>query len=204
VTLFAKSKPVDLATHRAMSARADRPLGAGELIDINAAGFAEIDRLPRMGTRLAKTIVRIRTERGGFASLAELDSVPGVGPALLAAIGPHLTLGDTGRVRRGRPSGGGRAQSTLPESPRSPLVVGPPKGSQSASPPLRPAAPPIRLNSASELDLVALPGIGPVRAKAILAYRQGNGPFASVWDLENVPGLSRRLVRQLASQVVVP
>lgn len=204
VTLFAKSEAVDLATHRARSARAGRALAEGERIDINSAPFEEIARLPRLGPSIAKGIVRARSEGGGFLSPADLDSVPGVGPALLAAIGPHLAFGDTNRVKRSRGGAAGRSRSVIPGPPLSPLVaVG--ADPRSAVVTGRPSgAPPVRLNSASEIDLVSLPGIGPMRAKAILAYRQGNGPFASVWDLEKVPGLSRRLVRQLASQVVVP
>src|SRR5207249_6786095 len=55
----------------------------------------------------------------------------------------------------------------------------------------RPAPPEARLvdlNSASEADLVALPGIGAVPARAIVAYRRAAGPFAVVSDLGRVPG----------------
>ncbi len=204
VTLFSKSTPIDLATHRARSARAGRPLATEERIDINSAGFEEIARLPRLGTGMAKAIVRARAERGGFTSVADLDAVSGIGPSLLAAISPHLAFGDTNRVRRGRQGSSGVVQSVAPAAPPAPLVSGNQRGEKTARLPDGQTALPVRLNSASEIDLVALPGIGPTRAKAILAYRQSNGPFASVWDLENVPGLSRRLVRQLASQVVVP
>ena len=57
---------------------------------------------------------------------------------------------------------------------------------------------PLDLNSASEADLTALPGIGRVRALAILAYRRENGPFALVSDLERVPGFRRSLVARLS------
>ncbi len=204
VELFAKSEPVDLATHRARSARSGRALASGERIDVNSAPFDEIARLPRLGPSLAKAIVRSRDDRGGILSLAELDAVPGVGPALLAAIAPHVGFGDTNRVKRARAATDGRTRSVVPEAPPAPLVAAEPAGTRATASSGELVAPSVRLNSASEKDLVGLPGIGPTRAKAILAYRQSNGPFASVWDLEKVPGLGRRLVRQLASQVVVP
>lgn len=59
------------------------------------------------------------------------------------------------------------------------------------------------LNRASEADLDRLPGVGKTRAKAILAYRERNGPFADPADLSKVPGLGRRLAERLARQVTV-
>jgi competence ComEA-like helix-hairpin-helix protein len=205
VTLLARSQPVDLALHRAKSARLARPLGPEERIDLNTASFEEIARLPRLGPSLAKAIVRARSERGGIASLAELDSVPGIGPSLLAAITPHVAFGDTNRVRRRDGEKAKRAQSVLPQAPPAPYVLrGPETAGRRGDSGGASERPLVRLNSASALDLDRLPGIGPARAKAIVAYRQSNGPFASVWDLEKVPGMSRRVVRQLAPQVVVP
>ena len=49
---------------------------------------------------------------------------------------------------------------------------------------------PININQASELDLaVALLGIGPAKAKAIIEYRKQNGAFKRVEDLMLVKGI---------------
>jgi competence protein ComEA len=45
------------------------------------------------------------------------------------------------------------------------------------------------------LDL--LPGIGPVLAERIVAYRTANGPFREVDDLAAVQGISPRMVEDL-------
>jgi competence ComEA-like helix-hairpin-helix protein len=187
--LFAsnQSPPIDPAHQRARGERAARPLGPGERIDINSAPAAEIARLPRVGMSLAKRIVADRTARGAFRGLADLDRVPGVGPALLTTLAERLRFGAV-EWPQGGPGNDAANNRT------SGTYAGPPRASGAA---------PVDLNSASEADLVALPGIGPARARAILAYRRENGPFALVSDLGRVPGFSQRLVIRLSPLMVV-
>lgn len=47
----------------------------------------------------------------------------------------------------------------------------------------------IHVNSASAGELATLPGIGPSLADAIVTYRDENGPFTSLDDLDAVPGI---------------
>jgi DNA uptake protein ComE-like DNA-binding protein len=74
------------------AARLSRPLQPGERVDLDTAGVTDITRLPRVGPALARRIVDWRTAHGPFGSLARFDSVPGVGPALLAAIRPYVSF----------------------------------------------------------------------------------------------------------------
>lgn len=55
----------------------------------------------------------------------------------------------------------------------------------------------VDLNRASEDDLRRLPGIGPVRARAILALRARMGRFKSADDLARIKGLGRATLRRL-------
>lgn len=59
----------------------------------------------------------------------------------------------------------------------------------------------IDINTAPAAELECLPGIGEVKAQAILAYRAQHGPFASVEELENVEGISARMVEAIADLV---
>ncbi len=70
----------------------------------------------------------------------------------------------------------------------------------------RPQAPPDRrvdLNRASLAELETLPGIGPSRAQAILAYRDRHGPFRDVAELVRVPGVGPHTLSRLAGRVAV-
>ncbi|WP_448524187.1 ComEA family DNA-binding protein [Pseudothermotoga sp.] len=60
---------------------------------------------------------------------------------------------------------------------------------------------PIDINTASEKDLLVLPGIGEAKARSIVDYRQKNGPFRSLADLERVPGIGKKTVERLAPYV---
>ena len=51
---------------------------------------------------------------------------------------------------------------------------------------------PVNLNTATLEQLDTLPGIGPVTAQAILDYREENGPFTSVEELEQVYGIGEK------------
>ncbi|MBC7294334.1 MAG: helix-hairpin-helix domain-containing protein, partial [Thermoleophilia bacterium] len=55
----------------------------------------------------------------------------------------------------------------------------------------------LSLNSATLGELDALPGIGPVTAQKILDYRAAHGPFTSVDQLAEVPGIGPSRLEQL-------
>lgn len=62
----------------------------------------------------------------------------------------------------------------------------------------------VRLNAASIEAITSLPGIGPVLAERIAAYREENGPFFTVEDLLDVPGIGESKLAALRDSVIVP
>lgn len=61
----------------------------------------------------------------------------------------------------------------------------------------------ININTADLELLKSLPGIGDVRAKLIISYREAHGPFASVEDLLKVRGIGRATLAALRDLVEV-
>ena len=57
----------------------------------------------------------------------------------------------------------------------------------------------VDVNTADAEALQTLPGIGPAKAEAIIAYREANGPFAALADAANVPGISQAMTEKWAS-----
>jgi competence protein ComEA len=56
---------------------------------------------------------------------------------------------------------------------------------------------PVNVNSADAATLAReLDGIGPVKAQAIVEYRQKNGPFRAAEDLLKVDGIGERVLEQ--------
>ena len=56
-------------------------------------------------------------------------------------------------------------------------------------------AEPVNINTADATALAkSLNGIGPAKAKAIVAYRDKNGPFKSVEQLAMVEGISQKVI----------
>lgn len=136
------------------------------------------------------------------APASELVRLPRVGPALARRIvadreanGPFRTLEDFDRVTGVGPAILAEVKDlvTQPEAGRA-------TGGSGAVPG---AGPLINLNAATEAELLRLPGIGPAKARAIVAYRQSRGPFASVEDVLRVPGIGPSTLAGFMGLVVV-
>jgi competence ComEA-like helix-hairpin-helix protein len=184
VQLLASLPPRSPAAHRDSILALSRPLGPDERIDADRAGPEELARLPRVGLALAKRIVADREAHGPFGAPAGLDRVSGVGPGLLAAIGPHLAFS---------------APAAAPALPTGPALTA--AGSDAPAQPGPPG--PVDLNTADVSEFDALPGIGAVRAQAIVSYRQANGPFRAVQELARVPGFGPAALGRLQGRLRV-
>ncbi|MEJ7647870.1 MAG: helix-hairpin-helix domain-containing protein [Nakamurella sp.] len=129
----------------------------------------------RAGSRVADAIAAA----GG--TTAEAD-ITGLNVATVLADGDSVVVGTAGR-----PPGSGSVGG-----------AGPPAGSTAAG-----VSGPVDLNSADNAALQELPGVGPVMAGNIIAWRDANGPFTSVDQLQEITGIGPARYAQLAPLVVV-
>lgn len=65
------------------------------------------------------------------------------------------------------------------------------------------AAAAVNLNTATKDELVALPGIGPAKAQAILDYRAQHGGFRSVEELKDVKGIGAKRYERLKGELTI-
>lgn len=61
----------------------------------------------------------------------------------------------------------------------------------------------ININSADQAQLETLPGIGPAKASAIIQYREENGSFSAVEDIQNVSGIGPATFNKLKDLITV-
>jgi competence protein ComEA len=66
--------------------------GPGPLLDLNAAGVAELDTLPGVGPVTAGRIIAWRTQHQRFTRVEELGEVPGIGPKLVERLRPLVRV----------------------------------------------------------------------------------------------------------------
>lgn len=64
----------------------------GGKINLNSASVEELGTLPRVGPVLAQRIVDWRKQHGRFRTVQELDAVDGVGPKMLEALLPLVSV----------------------------------------------------------------------------------------------------------------
>ena len=61
-------------------------------VNFNTATVAELDTLPGIGPATAAAIIRERDAHGPFRSVDDLERVKGIGPAKLEQLHDHVTV----------------------------------------------------------------------------------------------------------------
>lgn len=61
----------------------------------------------------------------------------------------------------------------------------------------------LNLNTATQAELEELPGIGPVAAQNILQYREENGLFLSIEDIQQVSGIGPATFEKIKDLIIV-
>jgi competence protein ComEA len=169
------------------AAGAPAPPAKAEDVVVSVAGLVHKPGLVTLpaGARIADAV----TAAGG--ALVGADLV-GLNMARKVADGEQILVGITA------PLGTTAVMHSSVGATSGPPEKGPPGDGKGAGTPG-----PVDLNTATEEQLDDLPGIGPVMAKAIVAWRGANGRFASVDQLGEVDGIGPGRLEKLRALVKV-
>ena len=146
------------------------------VVDLNTASEGQLEALPGIGPATAKKIIAGRP----FSSVADLKRA-GVSTAIINKIGPNVTASASMPAPRPAPA------PTRVESAK-------PTPASTATPAKNSGL--VDLNTASQEQLEALPGVGPATAKKIMAGR----PFTSVEDLKRA-GVNAATINKIGPSV---
>ncbi|WP_258723717.1 ComEA family DNA-binding protein [Cellulomonas sp. NS3] len=171
----------DAATGADVAGGADAPTGAG-----TAAGSAE---------RAGQVVVHV-VGQVAQPGIIELPEGSRVSDALTAAGGPSSSA-DLAALNLARVLVDGEQVAVSAVGEAAPAAPAGPATDAAGS------AGPLDLNTADVTALDALPGIGPVLAGRILAWREEHGRFRSLDELAEVEGIGPALLERLAPAVRV-
>jgi competence protein ComEA len=135
-------------------------------VNLNTADAAALEALPGIGAATAKAIIAARP----IKSIDELDKIRGLGKNRIEALRNLVTTAD-------EPAPTAAKTAPAPTSAKSTVS---PKAT-----PKTPAGQKVDINTAAKEDLDTLPGIGPVKAQAIIEAR----PFKTIEDIMKVKGI---------------
>ncbi len=161
-----------------------------EPVNINTDDADTLQELPGVGPVLAKAIIDGRP----YKSVDDLAKVDGFGPAKIEAVRKHV------RIEVPKPAEPKKA-AAKPASPKStaPKAAAKPKeATKTESKPLADGKT-ININKATAEELEELPGIGPVKAKAIIDGR----PFAKPEDVMKVRGIKDETFGKIKAHITV-
>ncbi|QDC26627.1 helix-hairpin-helix domain-containing protein [Georgenia yuyongxinii] len=143
------------------------------------------------GARVADAVAAA----GGATDAAEPSAV---NLARVLLDGEQVYLPTVGEAVPGAQAGPGAPAGPSPPAGQGPGAAGPPGDGDPGT-----AGGPVNLNTATAGVLDTLPGVGPAIAERIIQWRDLNGPFTSVDDLDAVAGIGPATMDRLRPLVTV-
>ena len=152
-------------------------------VDLNSASDKELEAIKGVGPATAKKIIAGRP----YKSVDELSKA-GLSAKQVEAIKPFVTVGSAAPVPAAPPKGTPATASPAKAAPEAkpPKEVKSVEKASKAPPKLAPGQK-VNINTATKEQLDALPGIGPVKAQAIIDGR----PYKKTDDIMKVKGIKQ-------------
>jgi competence protein ComEA len=170
-------------------------------VDLNSASQQDFEGLPGVGKKVAEQIIASRP----FKSVDDLQNVKGIGAGKLAKLRPMVevkgaTASTSAPASTDAPAAPASASAAAASraAPAQALNMGGARGVARSQRATMAPGTTVNINTASVTELENLPGIGPVKAQAIVQNR----PFASVEDLKKVKGIKEGTLAKIRPFVV--
>lgn len=128
--------------------------------------------------------------------------------AVLAA-GGLIPLADTGTLNQAAILNDGDRITVSEKNAATATPLPPPKNTtrQTTAPPAKTAptgtVKKVNINTATQQELEALPGIGPYLAEQIIAFRKANGAFKTTQAILEVPGIGQKTFERIKDLISV-
>ncbi len=155
-------------------------------VDLNTADQKTLESLPGVGPKTAQEIIKGRP----YKSVDDLSKVKGMSKGKVEAL--------KGMVTVGAPKG---PQPSAPSVPAkaAPATKAPSAVEKKASPTKLAPGQRVNINTASKEEIEALPGIGPVKAQAIIDGR----PYKTAEDIMKVKGIKEGTFNKIKDSITV-
>jgi competence ComEA-like helix-hairpin-helix protein len=160
-------------------------------LDLNTATQAELEGLKGIGPALAAKIIAARP----LKTVADLKNVSGISQATYDAVKGQVSVRAPRAAAQAREA---RAKAGSETAARETGTAAAVQEEEAVQPKLKPGET-ININTATQEQLEALLGIGPVKAQAIIAGR----PYAQIEDIMKVKGIKEKTFAKIKDYIVV-